>query len=110
MIALKLMDTDNTMVIENNVATPASRSARMEAAEKLARETLEAAGVCAEIWAHESLPVICAEISWGDWKHDHLRADWAMQEAGFTCVGQEITEEDGSDTYSAVHNYVAPMN
>lgn len=109
MITLKLMNTDSTMVIENNVAAPVSRAERMEAAEKLARKTLEAANVWAEVWSHECLPVIRVEISWGDWKHDHLRADWAMEEAGFTPIGQEITEEDGSDTYSAIHNYIAPM-
>ena len=109
MITLKLMDTDNTMVIENNVATPVNRSERINAAIETARKVLAASGVCAEVYAHSTLPLVCVEISWGDWKHDHLRADWVLGKEGMTCIGETITEEDGSDTYSAIHNYIAPM-
>lgn len=45
------------------------------------------------------------EVSWGDWKHDHLALDYYMAEAGFVHTATTITEEDGSDTYSAVHTY-----
>ena len=51
---------------------------------------------------------ICFHINWGDWKHDHLRADWVAREffkaLGYTIdITTDVTEEDGSDTYSAVH-------
>ena len=47
----------------------------------------------------------CVEISWGDWKHDHWRCDWLMEEVGAKSTGVNITEEDGSDCYSAIHYY-----
>lgn len=60
-----------------------------------------------EIWPEEN--AICAEISWGDWKHDHLFFDYEarkfLREKGYEVVNidTDITEEDGSDTYSAIH-------
>lgn len=52
---------------------------------------------------HEFLVV---EIEWGDWKHDHGRADWLIEEnfglKRYRCI---ITEQDGSDCYSAKHLY-----
>jgi hypothetical protein len=51
---------------------------------------------------------ICYQIDWGDWKHEHLRADWIAREffeaRGFRVyITEATTEEDGSDTYSALH-------
>ena len=53
-----------------------------------------------------------AEVTWGDWKHDHLRLEWLVREFaeknGYTrFIGNsvEVTEEDGSDTYSANHRF-----
>ena len=52
------------------------------------------------------------DISWGDWKHDHLRADWVVKEflnsknITFLPMGEYTTEEDGSDCYSAIHSFV----
>ena len=60
--------------------------------------------------AYKSLDTICIEINWGDWKHDHLRTKWIVAEVldmmGFSgqyTMTEEVTEEDGSDTYSAIH-------
>ena len=47
--------------------------------------------------------VVEVEISWGDWKHDHMRAKYLLNNAGFEFISTIVTEEDGSDTYSAVH-------
>lgn len=49
---------------------------------------------------------IAIEIFWGDWKHDHLRLDWLIME-NFNIKEKfnMITEEDGSDCYSAIHYY-----
>lgn len=44
-------------------------------------------------------------IEWGDWKHDHMYCDHLMKEIGYICIEEEITEEDGSDCYSAIHTY-----
>ena len=67
-----------------------------------------------KLWASvepycDDLPVIEVDISWGDWKHEHLRADWIAREflegLGITAfrITEYTTEEDGSDTYSAEH-------
>lgn len=45
-------------------------------------------------------------IEWGDWKHDHAYCDYLMGQIGYSCVESRLTEEDGSDTYSAIHRYV----
>lgn len=42
----------------------------------------------------------------GDWKHEHLVLRHLMEENGFTFMGKEITNENGSDCYSAVHTYM----
>lgn len=51
--------------------------------------------------------MIAIEISWGDWKHDHLRLNWIMQEnfPEIKKIDTFTTEEDGSDCYSAIHYF-----
>ena len=53
---------------------------------------------------------LCIEVNWGDWKHDHLFVKWTVDEVlekmgfkGKYTVTEQVTEEDGSDTYSAIH-------
>ena len=60
--------------------------------------------------AYKSLDTICIDITWGDWKHNHLCTKWIVEEVldmmGFSgqyTMTEEITEENGSDTYSALH-------
>lgn len=48
---------------------------------------------------------VMVDISWGDWKHDHLYCDNLMKAKGYTLVEEEVTEEDGSDCYSAIRHY-----
>lgn len=48
---------------------------------------------------------ICLEIR-GDWKHDHLRADYLMKQIGYEIHHEEVTESDGSDFYGATRYYV----
>lgn len=71
--------------------------------EKMLREN----GVWCDVYPVIEDKAFAVEISWGDWKHDHLRAKWLMGEAGYIHTGEEVTEEDGSDTYSARHFFVA---
>ena len=57
----------------------------------------------------EDFPAVRLLIHWGDWKHDHLRAKWVCQELlGGVLTGSIVTEEDGSDAYSAEHVFVFP--
>ena len=43
------------------------------------------------------------EIQWGDWKHDHRYLMHVMEENEFYLVSREITETDGSDSFSAYY-------
>lgn len=45
------------------------------------------------------------EIEWGDWKHDHKFTDDIMEVLGYVLLQEKVTEEDGSDCYSAIHYY-----
>ena len=50
--------------------------------------------------------VLKIEINRGDWKHDHLRAEWIVENDMGINVKEwenEVTDEDGSDCYSAIH-------
>lgn len=59
-----------------------------------------------EIWptGKDSFAVF---IEWGDWKHDHLTAKHiiskVLEDIDYS-VETDVTAEDGSDTYSAIHN------
>lgn len=59
------------------------------------------------LWGEVSVQdgTVYVEIHWGDWKHDHWYCQDLMSELGYVLVGKEITEEDGSDTFSAIHTY-----
>lgn len=45
-------------------------------------------------------------VEWGDWKHDHLFLRHIMMENHYLPIGEDVTEEDGSDTYSSIHYFV----
>jgi len=53
----------------------------------------------------DDLPVVDVEIHWGDWKHEHLRTKWLMEEIGVQLIQTIVTEENGSDCYSAIHQF-----
>lgn len=49
-------------------------------------------------------------IRWGDWKHSHLRFKLLVEQyakehnlSTLQYMGEEITEENGSDCYSTTH-------
>ena len=48
-------------------------------------------------------------VSWGDWKHSHAYLKHLMSELGYTQIEEQLTEEDGSDCYSATH-FFQPIN
>jgi hypothetical protein len=64
---------------------------------------LQEKGIYAEIDEYENELVV--SIEWGDWKHEHGYCDYLMTLIGYTSTGQMVTEEDGSDCYSAEHYY-----
>ena len=50
---------------------------------------------------------INVHVRWGDWKHNHGYLDYFMTTRfNLKLVGVTVTEENGSDCYSATHNYV----
>ena len=64
---------------------------------------LHSKGLYYEIYKTEDGFVISVE--WGDWKHDHRYLEYLMGELGYILVDKKITNEDGSDCYSADHYY-----
>lgn len=44
-------------------------------------------------------------IDWGDWKHDHLFLKHIMWKNHYRQTNEVVTEEDGSDAYSATHYF-----
>ena len=79
-----------------------------ELVEKL-YEHLKEFNVHYEMWPEDD-DTINAEILWGDWKHDHLWFDYEAEKflnsLGYDVVNTnvDVTEEDGSDSYSAIHS------
>ena len=72
-----------------------------EVAEKV-QKLLDEDDLSAEVWpSFEGLPSCIVYIRWGDWKHDHGRMRWLCQQHGGYVMRQVVTEEDGSDCYSA---------
>ena len=53
-----------------------------------------------EIYEHEN-GCISIEIEWGDWKHDHIYLVNVMKENGYIRISNVITEENGTDAYTA---------
>ena len=65
-----------------------------------------------ELYYNESRDRIEYDINWGDWKHEHLRSKFLLQELFETLgikakIESYTTEEDGSDTYSAHYTVYA---
>lgn len=58
-----------------------------------------------EVWQENEIAV-AVSIDWGDWKHDHGWCDSLMDYLGYSKIGEQETEEDGSDCYSAVHYFI----
>ena len=48
---------------------------------------------------------LCVYISWGDWKHSFIWLDNLMGYIGYQKNDELVTEEDGSDCYSAIHYF-----
>lgn len=61
-----------------------------------------------EIYQYRNLPVIEVDVQWGDWKHDHWAIKDTLEEMGFNFLKTDVTEDDGSDTYSAIHYFMIP--
>ena len=75
-------------------------------ADYMAHDFLNDNGVWAEVYPHFGTSALVVSISWGDWKHDHLWAKSLMGYLGYLEIGNKVTEEDGSDCYSAEHYFL----
>ena len=53
------------------------------------------------------VPLYRISVSWGDWKHDHGWLDSLMNYLGYEAFNEIVTEENGSDCYSADHIFVS---
>lgn len=68
-----------------------------------AEEILRSNNIWAEVEHSHTDRTVIVTILWGDWKHDHARARYLLEQDGFEEYSSMVTEEDGSDCYSAVH-------
>lgn len=75
-------------------------------ADYMAHDFLNDNGVWADVWQHYGTSALVVSISWGDWKHDHLWARDLMAYLGYVEIGNKVTEENGSDCYSAEHYFL----
>lgn len=75
-------------------------------ADYMAHDFLNDNGVWAEVYPYHGTSALVVSISWGDYKHDHLWARDLMSYLGYTEIGNRVTEEDGSDCYSADHYFL----
>ena len=64
---------------------------------------LKSKGLYCEI--HNANDFLLISVEWGDWKHEHLYLEHIMAELGYVLISKKITDEDGSDCYSADHYY-----
>ena len=62
-------------------------------------------GIYGEVFTDFSNGEIIVSISWGDWKHDHGWCRDLMRYLGYSEDDVIVTEENGSDTYSADHYF-----
>ena len=66
-----------------------------------------------EWWMQDDFSVVVV-VEWGDWKHDHRYLINLMNNNNHTMVERVITEEDGSDSFSAEyifrHNSLTIIN
>lgn len=70
-------------------------------------ELMEKHRIVGEMYCDIERNMFAVEVIWGDWKHEHARLDWLMKEnfPNLRNIHTTITEEDGSDCYSAIHYY-----
>lgn len=71
---------------------------------------IQDSNIWAEVGINPSSNTIEIEITWGDWKHDHLHCDWLIEDYlnahSIRCIKSEtITEDNGTDSYSSIHYY-----
>ena len=78
-------------------------------ADYMVHDFLNENGVWADVYSQMEGNIIIVNIDWGDWRHQHLWARDLMSYLGYVQVGEVVTEEDGSDCYSAEHTYVKAM-
>ena len=57
------------------------------------------------VW-HETENIVAVQCEWGDWKHTHGWLRTMMGYIGYKEVYEDVTEENGSDCYSATHGFV----
>lgn len=48
---------------------------------------------------------VIVSVEWGDWKHSHAYLNKLMERLGYTKIHEIVTEQDGSDCYSAEHHF-----
>ena len=60
---------------------------------------------CYYDWFIHNDGTIEINVEWGDWKHGHRFLVYIMRKANYRHISEIVTEEDGSDTFSATHKF-----
>lgn len=84
------------------VSIPAEEPKKEEELQTMVTRLLEEGKLFAEVDTTPDGEIIVL-IEWGDWKHGHGYLRCLMQQNGFTETAENVTEENGSDCYSAIH-------
>lgn len=71
--------------------------------ERMIQKYLNDNGIWTEVAGDKSRIVV--SIDWGDWKHSHIWCKNLMKYLGYTQSNEIVTEENGSDCYSADHYF-----
>ena len=79
---------------------------RLKSIEKIMSDNFIAGEIIDNSVENEKFSYICVLVENGDWKHSHRLLDYLVEnELKPICVDSIITDDDGSDTYSAKHIY-----
>ena len=80
-------------------------------------EKLRENHIYADVWANDpdifGTASIFVEINSGDWKHDHIHTVNIIKSVlddRFVNHFENVTKSDGSDTYSAIHEFAFKLN
>ena len=64
----------------------------------------------ASVYVNKLENKLFVEINWGDWKHEHLRCKYILENNGYIQVNEQETEENGTDCYSSIHSFMKLHN
>ena len=109
MIKIDIKESNDTVTINDMVLSDLEKFI----SKKLDENSLWVSDI--DVHEENNTVYIVITIEWGDWKHEHKRLDFLMYDIiyeynpnltkSFSKVGEDVTDDNDSDTYSSVHRY-----